>query len=92
MEETPPRFCQWPFHLVVDPGFRLRGRNFKHAPRIVFSRPSQLKLIFQPIHSRMYQRMHMTRMVEIWNEGLIFPKFLCIVLVVEFKDEYRGED
>lgn len=63
MEETPPRFCQWPFHPVVDPGFRLRGRNFKHAPRIVFSRPSQLKLIFHPIHSRMYQRMHM--MVEV---------------------------
>lgn len=36
MEETPPRFCQSPFHPAVDPGFRLRGRNFKHAPWIVF--------------------------------------------------------
>lgn len=42
---------------VVDPEFRLRGRNFKHAPRIVLSRPSREIDFSADPPPRMYRRM-----------------------------------
>lgn len=73
-----------------DPGFRLRGRNFKHAPRIVLSRPSrEIDFSADPLEDVPADACD----AEMWNEGLIFLKFVCIVFAMElFSDEYGGEN